>query len=51
MTTKPKTINFDLPKHFDNNTKNETDFIIKHNEILAEDTMKIKIRELITKYI
>ena len=35
-----KTIQFDLLKDVGNNLKHETDFTIKHNESLPEDTIK-----------
>ena len=43
ITTEPKTIHFDLPKDVDKNLKYEIDFIIKHNELLAEHSIKSKI--------
>ena len=33
----------DLPKNVYNNLKHETDSIIKHNELLAEYVIKIKL--------
>ena len=50
IITEPKTIHFDLSKAVDNNLKYETVFIIKHNELLAEHTIKNKISQLLTKY-
>ena len=43
ITTEPITIHFDLPKNVDNNLKHETESIIKHNELLAEYTIKNEI--------
>ena len=43
--TEPKTIHFDLPKKIDSSLKHETDFLIKHNEFLAEDTIKNEISQ------
>ena len=43
ITTEPKTIHFDLSKDFDNNWKNKTDFIIKHNELSAVHTITNEI--------
>ena len=45
-----KTIHFDLPKDVVNNLKHKIDFIIKCREFLAENTMKDKISELLSKY-
>ena len=55
IITEPKAIYFDfisfwLSKDVDNNFKYEIDFIIKHNERLAEHTIKNKIGQLLTKY-
>ena len=49
-TTRHKTFHFDLPKDADNNMKHKTNFIIKHNELLADHTIKIEIRQLLSKY-
>ena len=38
-----KTIPFGLPKNVDNSLRHEINFIIKHNEFLAEDTIKAKL--------
>ena len=48
----PKTIyfNFDLPKVDHKNLKNEIEFIIKHNESLAEHKIKNEISRLLCKY-
>ena len=43
--TEPKTIHFDLPKKIDSSLKHETDFLVKHNEFLAEDTIKNEISQ------
>ena len=37
-------------KDYDNNFANETDSIIKHNELLTEHTRKNESRELQAKY-
>ena len=50
ITTKPKTFYFDLPKDGDNNLKHGNDSFIKHNEFLAEHTIKNEIRQLWSKY-
>ena len=53
IITEPKDIHFDLPKDVGNNSKHlkhEIYFIIKHNEFLAEHTIKIKISQLLSKY-
>lgn len=47
---KPKTINFDLFKDFDNNMNNRINFTIKHNKGLVERTIKYDISQLLTKY-
>ena len=39
----PKTFCFNLSKDVDNNLKQENDFIIKHNEILAEHTINTRL--------
>ena len=36
ITTEPKTFCFDLPKDFDNILEHKIDFIMRHNELLAE---------------
>ena len=46
----PKTLHFDLSEHSDNNSKQEISSIIKHNELLAEHTIKNEIRQLLSKY-
>ena len=38
-----KTFYFDLPKDVDNNLMHAIDFIIKHNEVLAEHTVKMRL--------
>ena len=47
---KPWTIYFGLHKKVDRNMKYGIDFIIKHNEVLAEHTMKNEISWLLSKY-
>ena len=48
----PKTFcfNFDWPKDVDENLKYELEFIIKSNEALAENKIKNKIEQLLSKY-
>ena len=48
----PKTFqfNFDFPKDFDKNFKQEIEFTIKRNESLAECTIKNEIEQLSSKY-
>ena len=43
LTTEPKTFHFDLPIDVRKNLKHEINFIIKHNECLAEHTIKNNI--------
>ena len=43
ITIGPETLKFDIPKNVDKNLKYETDFIIKHNEFLAEHTKTAKL--------
>ena len=43
ITIGPETLKFDIPKNVDKNLKYETDFIIKHNEFLAEQTKTAKL--------
>ena len=40
ITTGPKTFNFDLPKDIGIKLNHENYYIIKHNELLAEHTIK-----------
>ena len=40
IITETKTIHFHLPKDIGNKLKHEIDSIIKHNELLAEPTIK-----------
>ena len=40
IITKPKTIYFDLPQDVVTNLMQETDYMIKQNECLAEHTIK-----------
>ena len=42
IITEPEIIHFDLHKDVGNNLKHEMDSIIKHNKILAENTIKNK---------
>ena len=49
-TTQPTTFCFHLPKDVDNNLEHETNSIIKHNELLAEHTIKNEVRQLISKF-
>ena len=48
----PKTFyfNFDWPKYVDEYLKHEILFIIKSNESLAENDIKIEIEQLLLKY-
>ena len=48
----PKTFYFyfDWLKNVDENLKYETEFIIKSNESLAENKIKSKIEQLLSKY-
>ena len=48
----PKTFYFyfNWPKDVDENSKHETEFIIKSNESLAENKIKNKIEQLLSKY-
>ena len=46
----PKTFDFDWPKDIDENLKNETEFSVKINESLAENKVKDKIVQLLSKY-
>ena len=48
--SRTKTVHFDLPKDVGNNLKHEIDFIIKHNECLAEHVIKKKWCQLLFKY-
>ena len=41
---------FDWPKDVDENLKHEIEFIIKSNESLAENKIKNKIEQLLSKY-
>ena len=50
ITTEPKTFHFDLPEDVDNSLANEIYSIIKHNELLAEHTIKNKVRQLLSIY-
>ena len=48
----PKTFcfNFDWPIYVDENLKHEIEFIIKTNESLVENVIKIEIEQLFLKY-
>ena len=48
----PKTLYFDFhwPKDADENLKHEIEFIIKSNESLAENKIKNKTEQLLSKY-
>ena len=50
ITTEPKTFNFHLPKDASINLKDEIYSLIKHNELLAEHTIKNEIRQLLSNY-
>ena len=50
ITTKPKTIHFDLPKDIGINLKHEMYSVIKQNALLAEHIIKYEIRQLLSKY-
>ena len=41
---------FDWPNGVDENLKHEVEFIIKNNESLAENKIKNKIEQLLSKY-
>ena len=47
VTTEPKEFHFNLPKNVNINLKHEIFFIINHNELLAEPTVKNEIRQLL----
>ena len=49
ITTEPKTIHFDL-SHNVGSLKDEIDFNIKHNELLAVPTIKNEIRQFLSKH-
>ena len=50
IITEPKIIRFDLLKDVSKNLKHEIHSIIKHNEYLAENTIKHEIDQLLSKY-
>ena len=50
IITEPKAIHFDLPIDANNNLKQEKDVIIKHNELLAEHTIKNEVCQLMYKH-
>ena len=49
LLTERKFIHFDLPKDVSNNLKHEIDYIIKHNESLAETTIKARLANYSTQ--
>ena len=49
-TIGPKNCQFDLAENVDKNVIHAVDFIIKHNVLLAEHTIKNEIRQLLSKY-
>ena len=50
ITAEPKAFCIDLPNDAENNFEHEIDFIIKHNELLDEQTIKEEVRQLLSKY-
>ena len=50
IITEPKTIYFDLPQDVVTNLMQETDYIIKQNECLAEHTIKNELSSLLSKH-
>ena len=46
----PKTFYFYLPEDVNKNLKHETEFIIKSNESLAENKIKRKNEQILSKY-
>ena len=50
ITIASKTFCFDLPKDAYNYLEHKIDSFIKHNELLAEHTIKKKVRQLLSKY-
>ena len=50
ITTEPKAFHFDLPKDAAINLKHEIYSIIKYNKLLPGHRIKIKIRQLLSKY-
>ena len=50
ITTEPKTFCFDLSKDSNNYLEHKIGSFIKHNELLAEHTIKNKVRQLLSKY-
>ena len=50
ITTSPKLIHLYLSRDVDNNVNYATEFITKHNELLAEHTIKRKISQEFSKY-
>ena len=50
ITTERKLFHFDLPYDDGINLKHGIYSTIKHNELLAEHTLKNKVRQLLSKY-
>ena len=50
IIAEPKTVHFNLSKDVDRKMKYETDFITKHDELLAEYAIKNEISQLFSKY-
>ena len=50
ITIELKTFEFDLPKAAEKNLNYKIDFIIKHNEFLAEHKIKNEISRLLFQY-
>ena len=52
LIKEPKTFyfNLDLPKDVDKNLEHQIKFIIKRNKSLAENKIKNKIEQLLSKY-
>ena len=50
IPTKPKNFDFNLPKNTGINLKNTIYSIIKHNELLAEHTIKNEVKQFLYKY-
>ena len=49
-TTEPKTFRFELSKFAGSNLANENYSIIKHNQLLAEHTLKNEVQQLLLEY-
>ena len=50
ITAEPKTFCLNLPKVADNNLEQVIDCFIKHNELLAEHTIKNEVIQILSKY-